>query len=329
MTALNKDQKIALLRKMVLIREFEETADKLTLRGKIPGGMHNSSGQEGVAVGVLSALAKEDVIATTHRSHHHTLAKEGFTAREVMAELFTKTTGVSKGRGASMHLGDFKRGHFGGNGIVGAGVGIAMGAALGIHMRGDKKVAVGFVGDGGMNTGRTWEALNMAAIWKLPFILVVDNNQYAVETFVKRVTGGNDLAARGAGFGVPSFTINGQDVLEVNKYVQEARSRALAGEGPTFINAVTYRYMGHNVGEKGQYRTKEEIEEWRSQRDPIDQFSEKLIESGEMTAADYEALKKSVVDEVTDAVTFAEGSVEPGIDTVNFGVDSGLLGVRK
>jgi pyruvate dehydrogenase E1 component alpha subunit len=328
MSSINKKERISLLRQMVLIRQFEETADKLTLRGKVPGGMHNSSGQEAVAVGVLSALAPDDVIATTHRSHHHTLAK-GMSAREVMAELFTKVTGISKGRGASMHLGDFKRGHFGGNGIVGAGVGIAMGAALGIHIRGDHKVAVGFVGDGGMNTGRTWEALNMAVIWKLPFILVVDNNQYAVETFIKRVTGGDDLAARAAGFGVPAYTINGQDVLEVRKYVEEARERALAGEGPTFINAVTYRYMGHNVGEKGLYRTQEEIEDWRKHRDPIDQFSEKLIESGELSQSEFEAMKKSVTDEVADAVAFAESSDEPGIETVEFGVDSGLLGARN
>ena len=195
------------LRGMMLIREFEETADKLSLRGKIPGGIHNSSGQEAVAVGVLSALDPLDVIATTHRSHHHTLAK-GFSAREVMAELFTKSTGVSRGRGGSMHLGDFHRGHFGGNGIVGAGVGIAMGAALGIQQRGDAKVSVGFVGDGGVNTGRTWEAINMAVIWKLPLIVIIDNNQYAVETFVDRVTGGGDIAKRGEGFGLPSYTIN-------------------------------------------------------------------------------------------------------------------------
>jgi pyruvate dehydrogenase E1 component alpha subunit len=169
----------------------------------------------------------------------------------------------------------------------------------------------------------------MAVIWKLPFILVVDNNQYAVETFIKRVTGGDDLAARAAGFGVPAYTINGQDVLEVRKYVEEARKRALAGEGPTFINAVTYRYMGHNVGEKGLYRTQEEIEDWRKHRDPIDQFSEKLIESGELSQSEFEAMKKSVTDEVADAVAFAESSDEPGIETVEFGVDSGLLGARN
>jgi TPP-dependent pyruvate/acetoin dehydrogenase alpha subunit len=322
---MNADELKNLLREMMVIREFEETADRLTLRGKVPGGMHNSAGQEAVAVGVMSALQPDDVIATTHRSHHHTLAK-GMTPREVMAELFTKATGVSAGRGGSMHLGDFHRGHFGGNGIVGAGVGIAMGAALGIQQRGDKKVAVGFVGDGGLNTGRTFEALNMAVIYKLPFILVVDNNQYAVETFVGRVTGGNDPAKRGEGFGAPSFNIDGQDVLEVRKYTTEARERALAGEGPTFINALTYRYNGHNVGEKGQYRTQEEVSDWRSHRDPIDRFTAKLLHDGLLSEAELENMKSSVTELIADAVEFADASPNPAISTLLDGVDSGTLG---
>ena len=316
----------SLLRQMMVIREFEETADRLCLRGKVPGGMHNSAGQEAVAVGVMSALSSSDVIATTHRSHHHTLAK-GMESRIVMAELFAKATGCSGGRGASMHLADVENGHFGGNGVVGAGVGIAMGAALGIQYRGDKKVAVGFVGDGGMNTGRTWESINLAVVWKLPFILLVDNNQYAVETYVGRVMGGNDIAKRGSGFGLPSFTIDGQDVLEVNQYVSEARERALAGEGPTFINAVTYRYNGHNVGEKGQYRTLEEIGDWRSQRDPIDKYSSRLMSEGHLTQDEYEALGNSVKEEIVEAVAFAENSPDPDISTLMNGVDSGKLGV--
>lgn len=314
----------SLLRMMMMIRNFEETADKLTLRGKVAGGMHNSSGQEAVAVGVMSALAPDDVIATTHRSHHHTLAK-GFSAREVMAELMTKSSGVSKGRGASMHLGDVTRGHFGGNGIVGAGVGIGMGAALGIKMAGDEKVAVGFVGDGGMNTGRTWEAINMSAIWNLPFILVVDNNQYAVETFIDRVTAGGDLAKRASGFGLPAHNIDGQNVLEVKDAIAEARERALAGDGPTFINAVTYRYYGHNVGEKGQYRTLEEIEDWRIHRDPIDQFAARLVSEGMLDEATYEAMAASVEREIQDAVEFAEQSPHPDPAEVMLNVDSGKL----
>jgi len=311
---------------MMLIRQFEEVADRLCLRGNVPGGMHSSAGQEAVAVGVMSVLEPADVIATTHRSHHHTLAK-GMDPKVVMAELFAKSTGCSGGRGASMHLADVEHGHFGGNGIVGAGVGIAMGAALGIQYRNDKKVAVGFVGDGGMNTGRTWEAVNMAVIWNLPFILVVDNNQYAVETFADRVTGGRDLAKRALGFGLPAFNIDGQNIREVRKYVSEARERALNGKGPTFINAVTYRYGGHNVGEKGQYRTKEEVEDWRRHRDPIDTFAATLIHEKQMSEADLITLKESVISQIAEATAFAEQSPEPKISTILDHVDSGRLGL--
>ena len=319
-----REEMLAMLRMMMMIRNFEETADKLTLRGKVSGGMHNSSGQEAVAVGVMSALAPDDVIATTHRSHHHTLAK-GFSAREVMAELMTKATGVSKGRGASMHIGDVDRGHFGGNGIVGAGMGIGMGAALGIKLAGDKKVAVGFVGDGGMNTGRTWEAVNMAAIWKLPLIVVVDNNQYAVETFIERVTAGGDLPKRASGFGLQASTIDGQNVLEVKDAVAKARDFALAGNGPTFLNAVTYRYYGHNVGEKGQYRTLEEIEDWRTNRDPIDQLAARLFADGLLDKATFDEMTASVDAEIKDAVEFAENSPNPDPADVMLNVDSGKL----
>lgn len=324
----DKDWKRKLLRDMVVIRTFEETADKLTLRGKVAGGMHNSSGQEAVAVGTMSALDPKDVIATTHRSHHHTIAK-GMDPKLVMAELFAKATGCSKGRGASMHLADVDNGNFGGNGIVGAGVGIAMGAAMGIKQLGHKKVSVGFVGDGGMNTGRTWEAINMAVVNKLPFICLVDNNQYAVETFIDRVTGGRDIAKRGAGFGLPSFTIDGQDVLEVNRYVKEARDRALAGEGPTLINALTYRYYGHNVGEKGQYRTLEEIADWRNNRDPIDRFSAQLISEGLLSQDEYVALQAEVTAQINAAVEFAEQSPYPDLSTIYEDVDSGLLGAKS
>lgn len=329
MTDTEKSVFHSLLRQMMMIREFEETADRLTLRGKIPGGMHNSAGQEAVAVGVMAALASDDVIATTHRSHHHTLAK-GMPSKIVMAELFSKSTGCCGGRGASMHLADVNNGHFGGNGIVGAGVGIAMGAALGIQYRGDRKVAVGFVGDGGMNTGRTWESVNMAVIWQLPLIVVVDNNQYAVETSADDVTGGKDLAKRAAGFGIPSYTINGQDVLEVKKFISAARDRALEGNGPTFINAVTYRYSGHNVGEKGLYRTQEEIADWRTNRDPIDLFKGRLVETQMLSDYELQQMQISVKTEIEEAVKFAENSPEPDISTVMVGVDSGKLGkVRK
>ncbi len=179
-----------------------------------------------------------------------------------------------------------------------------------------------------MNTGRTWEAINMAVIWKLPLIVVVDNNQYAVETFIGRVTGGGDLAKRAEGFGMKAFNIDGMDVLEVRKYVAEARVRAIAGEGPTFINALTYRYYGHNVGEKGQYRTAEEIEQWKTTKDPIDHFISVVIDAGYATQAEVEEIRASVRAEIEDAVAFADASPEPDISTIYDGVDSGKLGVQ-
>jgi pyruvate dehydrogenase E1 component alpha subunit len=199
---------------------------------------------------------------------------------------------------------------------------------LGIQQLKDKKVSVGFVGDGGMNTGRTWESINLATIWKLPLIIICDNNQYAVETFVGDVTGGGDLAKRASGFGLPSFNINGQDVEEVIKYTAQARERAISGGGPTFINALTYRYYGHNVGEKGLYRTQEEISEWRTSKDPIDLYTGVVLERKFATQAEIDHMRASVREEIEEAVTFAESSPEPSITTITQGVDSGKLGVQ-
>ena len=310
------------------IRKFEEAVEDLFGRGMMHGTMHLSIGQEASPTGMCMAMTLQDQITSTHRGHGHCIAK-GADLTRMIAELLGKKIGYCGGRGGSMHLAEVTEGHFGGNGIVGAGVGIAMGAAMGIKQLGHKKVAVGFVGDGGMNTGRTWEAINMAVINKLPFICLVDNNQYAVETFIDRVTGGRDIAKRGSGFGLPSFTIDGQDVLEVNRYTKEARERALAGEGPTLINALTYRYYGHNVGEKGQYRTQEEIADWRNNRDPIDRFSAQLISEGLLSQDDFVSMQSEVTAQINAAVEFAEQSPYPDLSTIYEDVDSGLLGVRK
>ncbi|MEJ7774234.1 MAG: thiamine pyrophosphate-dependent dehydrogenase E1 component subunit alpha, partial [Nocardioidaceae bacterium] len=295
------------LEQMLLIRVFEETGEKLSLRGRIPGGIHPAVGQEAVAVGVMSALEPDDVIASTHRSHHHALAK-GLSPEGVMAELYTRSDGVVGGRGGSMHLADFSLGHYGGNGIVGAGVGIAMGVSLGMHLRKDPRVAVGFVGDGGVNVGRLWEAVNLASIWSLPLIVVVENNQYAVETHVDRVTGGCDIVRRARGFGLPAVRVDGQDVVAVHEAITGARSRATAGEGPTFVEAVTYRYSGHNSGEVAGYRTQEEVQDWRSQRDPIDRVRGRLVAAGALDDEAFAALESAAVTRVDEAVAFAEAS---------------------
>lgn len=313
-TGLPRDELLDWLADMLLIRRFEEVADGLTLRGKVPGGMHPAIGQEAVAVGTVRALRAADIITGTHRSHHHALAK-GLPADAVLAELYGKATGVVGGRGGSMHLADFDRGYFGGNGIVGAGLGIAMGAALASSMRGVDQVSVGFFGDGGANIGRVWEFVNLAAVWKLPLIAICENNLYAVETPSRQVTGGESIATRAAGFGLPAAQVDGQDVIAVHRVVTEAAERARTGGGPTFLEALTYRYKGHNTGEVIRYRTEDEVESWRSSRDPIKRFSYALEANGMFSPEDSERLTSTAQQQVDAAVRFAEESPWPDPST--------------
>jgi TPP-dependent pyruvate/acetoin dehydrogenase alpha subunit len=316
---LPRDQLTEWLDAMLLIREFEEAADQLTLRGKVPGGIHVAVGQEAVAVGAVRALGSTDITASGHRSHHHALAK-GLPAPQVMAELYGKATGVVGGRGGTMHLADFERGYFGGNGIVGAGLGIAMGAALGAQQRDSGQVAVGFVGDGGANTGRTWEFVNLAAIWKLPLIVVCENNLYAVETHTDRVTAGGSIAGRASGFGLPTEQIDGQDIGAVYRAVGAARERALAGDGPTFIEARTYRYHGHNTGDVIRYRAQDEVDEWRSTKDPILRFAAALEQDGVLEPGQLEGSIETAKRRTQEAVDFAEESEYPAIESALEGV---------
>jgi len=301
---------------MLLIRRFETESVRLSYANKIPGGIHSSEGQEAVAVGSIRALGPADVVAGTHRSHHHALAK-GLTPRSVMAELFGRVDGCTGGRGGSMHLVDADRNFLGSNGIVGAGLGIAMGSALAMHLEHRPAVAVGYVGDGGANTGRTWEFINLAALWKLPFIAICENNLYAVETHISSSLAGGSIAGRAAGFGLPAVTVDGQDVLAVHAATREARERALAGAGPTFIEAQTYRYEGHNVGDVQNYREATEVASWREAKDPIGSLRQVLTERGDLDDAGYAALQREAERAVTDAIDFAELSPWPDTSTVD------------
>jgi TPP-dependent pyruvate/acetoin dehydrogenase alpha subunit len=298
------------LHTMMLIRTFEEQADALALRGKVPGGMHPAIGQEAVAVGCASALRASDIMTGTHRSHHHALAK-GLAADAVMAELFGKATGVDQGRGGSMHLADFGLGLWGSNGIVGGGLGIALGAALGASVRQTDQVVVGFFGDGGANTGRVWEFTNLAAVWNLPLVIVCENNLYAVETPSSTVTGGTSVADRAAGFGLPSYQVDGQDVLAVHNAAAQAAARARSGDGPTFLEMLTYRYKGHNSGEIIRYRTEDEVLQWRASKDPIERFSARLTEAELLTPEQLSALATAAQHTVEAAITFAEEAPWP------------------
>jgi TPP-dependent pyruvate/acetoin dehydrogenase alpha subunit len=306
---------------MLVIREFEESLEPLTTSGsQIPGGVHQASGQEAVAVGAMRALEPEDIVASPHRPHHHALAK-GMTPRVAMAELWGRTTGCAGGRGGTMHLNDFELGYFGSNGIVGAPVGIAMGAALAAKLRGTGQVCVGFFGEGGANTGRTWEAVNFAAIQRLPLIAFCENNQYAVETFIGRSAALDDsIARRAAGFGLPSVQVDGQDVCAVYRATHEARERAGRGDGPTFIEAVTYRYRGHNTGEVANYREDEEIEHWRNTKDPIERLRRALEAAGRLEPGRFDALAARAKETVEDAIRFADESPTPAPETATLGV---------
>jgi len=299
------------LDRMLLIRRFEERAEQLTLRGKIPGGVHPAVGQEATAVGVASVLTTHDTVSAPHRGHHHALAK-GMSPDALMAELYGKASGVSGGRGGSMHLADFSIGFIGSNGIVGAPVGVALGDAFAAHHRREARVAVCFFGDGGVNTGRTWESVNLASAWKLPLVVVCENNLYAVETPTAEVTGGGSIVRRAEGFGLPATSVDGQDVFAVHRAALAARARALEGGGPSFIEARTYRYSGHGSGEgTASYRSDDEVAEWRAARDPIARLASVLAAAGELGAGDLAAREEAAAAAVEAAVAYAEAAPWP------------------
>jgi pyruvate dehydrogenase E1 component alpha subunit len=301
------------LETMVLIRRFEESAERLGARGRIPAGIHSAAGQEAVAVGTMRALRPDDGVAGTHRTHHHAIAK-GLDLDGVMAELYGRATGIQGGRAGSMHLASPAHAYLGGNGIVGSGVGIAMGSALASQLKRDGTIAVGFVGDGGLNVGRTWESANLAAIWRLPLVIICENNMYAVETRYDLVVGGGSATRRAEGFGLPAVSIDGQDVGAVYRAVGEAAARARAGDGPTFIEARTYRYEGHNTGQIITYRTPEEVAAWR-EGDPIARFERALLSAGAIDAETVSVIDTAARARVEHAVAFAEESPWPELDT--------------
>jgi pyruvate dehydrogenase E1 component alpha subunit len=315
------DDLLEWLSEMILIRRFEEAGEELSLRGRIPGGIHPAIGQEAVAVGVIRALDRDDVVTSTHRSHHHALAK-GLSPDAIMAELYGRETGVAQGRGGSMHLADFDLGLWGSNGIVGGGLGIAMGSALGAKQLGTSRVSVGFFGDGGANTGRVWEFINLASVWQLPLVAICENNLYAVETASATVTGGTTVADRARGFGLPAEQVDGQDVVAVYNAAARAVEAARNGGGAQFLELLTYRYQGHNAGEVITYRTEEETEQWRSSKDPIERFTVYLTDRGVLTQDVLAEITTRVNDIVTTSIEFAEASAWSDPSTASDNVSS-------
>jgi TPP-dependent pyruvate/acetoin dehydrogenase alpha subunit len=290
------EELLGLYRSMLLIRRMEERLGEVVKTGELPGPVHLYIGQEAVAVGVCACLGDRDWIASTHRGHGHFLAKGG-DPRAMIAEILGRETGICHGKGGSMHVADFSRGILGANGIVGGGIGLALGAALAAQLDGEGRVSVAFFGDGGANQGVIMEALNIAAIWRLPLLLVCENNGFSEFSPTASVTAG-EIAARAEPFGVPGVTVDGNDVVEVRRVAAEAVERARRGAGPTLIEARTYRWRGHVETEasflSARYREDEEIARWR-ERDPIARLHAALLAGGAGRALDEIAAQVETV----------------------------------
>jgi pyruvate dehydrogenase E1 component alpha subunit len=302
------------LRRMYLIRRFEEGAEQAYMRGLIHGTMHLSIGQEASAVGVCVALGNADTITSTHRGHGHCIGK-GADVKRMFAEFFGRETGYCRGRGGSMHIADPGMGNLGANGIVGGGIPIAVGAALSAKRLGTGSVAVSFFGDGANNEGAFHEALNMASVWKLPVVFVCENNRYGMSTSTERSTAVKDIAERAVAYAMPGVVVDGNRFAEVAEASFAAVARARRGEGPTLIESKTYRIRGHSRSDRNRYRTKEEIETWQG-RDPIPLFEQDLQAHGLIEECQIVAIRAAVEAEIEAGIAFANASPQPAAGEV-------------
>jgi pyruvate dehydrogenase E1 component alpha subunit len=299
---------------MILIRRFEERCAQLYVEGKIGGFLHLYIGQEAVGVGAMSLLRPDDYFITSYRDHGYALAR-GTDPRPLMAELCGKITGISRGKGGSMHFYDVPAGNFGGDGIVGGHIPVAAGMGYGIRLKGTDQVVLCFFGDGAVNEGAFHEALNVSALWDLPVVFIIENNRYGMGTPLDRASSVKDLYQRGSAYGIPRREVNGMDLLAVRTALGEAIDRARKDKRPTLLEAETYRYRGHSMSDPGKYRTKEEVEQMM-QYDPIHLFSRRLIEQERVAQSELDVIDKEVLLQVDDAVKFAEESPVPPEETM-------------
>ncbi|MEJ7715735.1 MAG: pyruvate dehydrogenase (acetyl-transferring) E1 component subunit alpha [Thermoleophilaceae bacterium] len=302
------------LAKMLLIRRFEERAGEMYAKAKIGGFLHLCIGEEATIVGATQALRDGDYLLSTYREHGQALAR-GTPAEAVMAELFGKAGGCSGGRGGSMHLFDMERRFLGGYGIVGGNLPLAAGVALASDYRGTEDATLCMFGDGATNTGNFGETMNFAALWKLPVVFMVINNQFGMGTALERHSAVTDLSEKAAGYGVPGRRCDGMDVLDVHATVSEALQKARGDRQPLLVEAVTYRYRGHSMADPEEYRTKEEVEEWRA-GDPLTTFPKRLTDEGLLSKEDIERMDKEALAVVDAAVEFADGSPFPDLDSL-------------
>jgi pyruvate dehydrogenase E1 component alpha subunit len=308
-TQLTREAKLAMHRRMMLCRMFEESVYYLFLQGRLPGTIHQSQGQEASAVGICSALQQGDMITSTHRPHSHAIAR-GLPVSSLMAELFAKETGCCKGKGGSMHFGDRDAGMLPAIAIVGGGIPLAVGYALSFQYLKKPNIVACFFGDGATNIGTFHEGLNMAAIWNLPVVFVCENNRYAASTAVEKVMKVKHVSERAAAYGIPGKTVDGNDVELVYHTMEEAAARARDGQGPTLLELETYRIVGHSRSDPGHYRRAGELEAWK-ERDPISLYESRLIEQGILKPEEVAAIKSSIEGELKDAIAQAERDPSP------------------
>ncbi|HVA12319.1 MAG TPA: pyruvate dehydrogenase (acetyl-transferring) E1 component subunit alpha [Stellaceae bacterium] len=304
------EQMLKLYRDMLLIRRFEEKAGQMYGMGLIGGFCHLYIGEEAVVVGVMAAIREGDTVVTSYRDHGHMLAA-GMDPKGVMAELTGRRGGYSKGKGGSMHMFSREKNFFGGHGIVGAQVPIGTGLGFAHHYRNNGCISVTFMGDGAMNQGQVSESFNMAALWKLPVLYVIENNKYGMGTSVLRASASHDLFGRGAPFGIPGHQVDGMNVLAVVQAAEEAVAYVRSGKGPYILEMQTYRYRGHSMSDPAKYRSKDEVSRMRQEHDPIDQAKSRLIEASLADEAKLKEVDKQIKDIVTAAAEFAQDSPEP------------------
>ena len=303
-----------LLETMALIRRFEEEAGRQYQQAKAGGFLHLAIGEEATIVGTTSVMRPEDYLIGTYRTHGHAIAR-GTDPKKVMAELFGREDGCSRGRGGSMHIFDLEHRFMGGYGIVGGNLPIAAGLALASDYRGDDAVTVCMFGDGASNSGNFGETMNLAALWRLPVVFLVENNLYGMGTSIERHSAVTDLSRKAEGLGVPGVRVDGMDVLAVRETVSEHIRRAREDRQPTLVEAFTYRFRGHSAADPEVYRTKEEVEEWRK-KDPITVFRDRLLADGVISEQEVGQMRERVEQRVVDAVAFADASPEPPLESL-------------
>ncbi|OEC98971.1 MULTISPECIES: pyruvate dehydrogenase (acetyl-transferring) E1 component subunit alpha [unclassified Rhizobium] len=306
----DRDAELKAYREMLLIRRFEEKAGQLYGMGFIGGFCHLYIGQEAVVVGMQMALKDGDQVITGYRDHGHMLAT-GMSARGVMAELTGRQGGYSRGKGGSMHMFSKEKNFYGGHGIVGAQVSLGTGLGFANWYRGNDNVSVAYFGDGAANQGQVYESFNMAQLWKLPVIFVIENNRYAMGTSTARATAQADFSKRGASFGIPGIQVDGMDVRAVKAAADEAVAHCRSGKGPIILEMLTYRYRGHSMSDPAKYRSKDEVQKMRSEHDPIEQVRVRLLEKGWASEDDLKDIDKDVRDIVADSADFAQNDPEP------------------